>query len=180
MCVDDPTSHHECDRLLADLAAGREDAFARLYDQFGARLYRAALGLVGRRDEAEDAVQEVFLALLRSRSRLAGVRDLAAYLFASLRRAVSRRVVTRLRGHAHLEDAGGHPASEPAREDPRSEALRRALQMLSPEQREVITLKIDGELTFAQIAGVLEISANTAASRYRYALERLRELLKES
>ena len=55
--------------------------------------------------------------------------------------------------------------------------LLRALGALPVEQREVISLKIDGELTFAQIAKVLEVSPHTAASRYRYALEKLRRSL---
>ena len=45
------------------------------------------------------------------------------------------------------------------------------------EQREVIVLKVDAGLTFAELAAVLGISANTAASRYRYALEKLRTAL---
>ena len=50
---------------------------------------------------------------------------------------------------------------------------------LPAEQREVIALKIDGELSFAQIAQVMGVSINTAASRYRYALEKLRTSLRE-
>ena len=49
-----------------------------------------------------------------------------------------------------------------------------ALRGLPPEQREVLVLKIWGELTFEQIAGQLAVSPNTAASRYRYALAALR------
>jgi hypothetical protein len=48
---------------------------------------------------------------------------------------------------------------------------------LPAAQREVIALKIDGGLTFAEIAAVIGTSANTAASRYRYALEKLRAAL---
>jgi RNA polymerase sigma-70 factor (ECF subfamily) len=55
--------------------------------------------------------------------------------------------------------------------------LERAVQALPPEQQELIALKIDGALTFAEIAAVLGISPNTAASRYRYALEKLRASL---
>jgi RNA polymerase sigma-70 factor (ECF subfamily) len=51
------------------------------------------------------------------------------------------------------------------------------LSGIPDEQREVIVLHIWGELTFAQIADLLEISANTAASRYRYALAKLRETM---
>ena len=55
--------------------------------------------------------------------------------------------------------------------------LRRALAGLSEDQRQVTVLHIWGELTFAQIADVLGVSANTAAARYRYALAKLRETL---
>src|SRR3972149_1729378 len=80
----------ENDPLLFGLTAGDERAFAALYDQYGARLYRTAYGILGRREDAEDAVQEVFTALVRSRKSLARVNDLAAYLFSALRRAAAR------------------------------------------------------------------------------------------
>jgi RNA polymerase sigma-70 factor (ECF subfamily) len=162
-------------RLLAQLAAGRAAAFAELYQRFGPRLYRTALGLLGRREDAEDAVQEVFAALVRSRRRLAEVRDLAAYLFASLRRQSQRRLARRKQQPQGLPpDCAGR---EPPADDPRGEALDRALRSLPAEQLEVIAMKIEGELTFAEIGRVLSISPHTAASRYRYALERLRERL---
>lgn len=55
--------------------------------------------------------------------------------------------------------------------------LAAAVAALPAEQREVIALKIDGGLTFAEIAAVMHTSLNTAASRYRYALEKLRASL---
>src|SRR3972149_7879272 len=78
------------DPLLKGLAAGDERAFAALYDQYGVRMYRMALGILGRREDAEDVVQEVFTALVRSHKALAEVNDLAAYLFSALRRAAGR------------------------------------------------------------------------------------------
>ena len=60
-----------------------------------------------------------------------------------------------------------------------SRMLQTALAELPPEQREVITLKIWGELTFAEIGHALGIPANTAASRYRYGLTELRKLTKQ-
>jgi len=60
-----------------------------------------------------------------------------------------------------------------------SRAIQAALAELPPEQREVITLKIWGELTFAEIGEALGIPANTAASRYRYGLSELRKLTKQ-
>ena len=57
--------------------------------------------------------------------------------------------------------------------------VQNALTRLPDMYREVVTLKVWGELTFAEIADVLGIPANTAASRYRYGLEELRKLTKE-
>ena len=60
-----------------------------------------------------------------------------------------------------------------------SRMIQAALAELPPEQREVITLKIWCEMTFAQIGEALGIPANTAASRYRYGLSELRKLTKQ-
>jgi RNA polymerase sigma-70 factor (ECF subfamily) len=165
--------------LLRGLAAGDERAFAALYDRFGERLYHVARGMLRRREDAEDAVQDVFLALARTRRRLGEVRDLTAYLFAALRRAAGR-VATRRSRNPVAADVTGEAiveADNGKSDDPRSERLEKALRALPREQREVIALKIDGELTFAQIGQVMGVSINTAASRYRYALEKLRASL---
>jgi RNA polymerase sigma-70 factor (ECF subfamily) len=66
------------DPLLLGLAAGDERAFAALYDRFAPRMYRVALRILGSREDAEDVVQEVFLATVRVHERLADVRDLTA------------------------------------------------------------------------------------------------------
>jgi len=66
-------------------------------------------------------------------------------------------------------------ANDGAAIDP--ERVRAAIALLPEAQREVVALKIDGGLTFAQIARVTNVSLNTAAGRYRYALEKLRATL---
>ena len=58
--------------------------------------------------------------------------------------------------------------------EPVDDALTAAVATLPPAQREVLSLKIDGGLTFAEIAAVIGTSINTAASRYRYAIENIR------
>jgi RNA polymerase sigma-70 factor (ECF subfamily) len=173
----------DADPLIAGLIAGDERAYAALYDRFGVRLYRTAFGIVRSRQNAEDVVQDVFLGVLKSRQRLGAVRDLTAYLFTALRRAAGRSAQRRARGPVLSEAAvDAAAAAEHPRDDrrPCGERLQRALLALPPEQREVVLLKIDGELTFAQIAEVIGVSMNTAASRYRYALEKLRKLLEPS
>jgi RNA polymerase sigma-70 factor (ECF subfamily) len=168
------------DPLLLSLAAGDERAFAVLYDRFADRMYRTALRLLGRREDAEDVVQDVFLAAVRSRDRLAEARDLTAYLFAALHRAAGRCAMRRAKTpetSSTAPDEAVAPAERDASENPHWQRLQRALQSLPDEQREVITLKIDGELTFAQIGEVMGVSLSTAASRYQYALRKLRNVL---
>ena len=63
--------------------------------------------------------------------------------------------------------------------DDETQELEAALQKLPSEQREVVVMKIWGELTFEEISKQLDISQNTAASRYRYALEALRKHLRK-
>src|SRR5262245_45847250 len=167
------------DPLLEGLAAGREGAFAVLYDRFADRLFRVARMLSGSAHDAEDAVQEVFVGLMRARKTLGQIENLQAYLFAALRRAVARFAEAR----KEAAFVKFHEAGEPAAPTPleilseQTVRLERALMSLPNEQRELIALKIDGGLTFAEIAHLLGISANTAASRYRYALEKLRASL---
>jgi RNA polymerase sigma-70 factor (ECF subfamily) len=169
------------DPLLEGLVAGREDAFAALYDRLGPALFRAALRLLGSRPDAEDAVQEVFVGLVRARRSLAGVTDLRAYLFAALRH-VAARIASRRPAERPLppeELVGETPSRSQGPAAETADRLDRALRALPPEQRELLALKVDGGLTFAEVAAVLGISANTAASRYRYALEKLRAALQE-
>ena len=167
------------DPLLDGLAAGREDAYAALYDRLAGSMFRVATMLTGSPADAEDAVQDVFVGLVRARQSLANIDNLRAYVFAALRRAAVRLVIQRKAEPAiRLYDApdiaapetGGVAIEQAVR-------LERALDNLPAEQREIITLKVDGGLTFAEIADVLGISPNTAASRHRYALEKLRTAL---
>lgn len=129
--------------------------------------------------DAEDAVQDVFVSLVRGRHRIAAVEDLTAYLLSSLRHAIGRRMTQRAaerRGLETLARLSRDDASEPTAWP--DDELERALADLPDEQREVIAMKTDAGLTFAQIAAILNCSPNTAASRYRYALEKLRRQLR--
>lgn len=102
-------------------------------------------------------------------------------LFASIRRAatdLARRDTRRVRREQAWERDGESGWFEPAPGGgERSAEIERALRRLPADQREVLVLKIWGELTFDEIARQLEIPLNTAASRYRYALAALRQEL---
>jgi RNA polymerase sigma-70 factor, ECF subfamily len=169
------------DQLGRRLAEGNEQAFTLLYDRYGPRLYRTACALLDSRHDAEDAVQAVFLGLVAHRHALAKVENWWAYLLVSLRHEAARLGSQRRRrpNPRPVETLDQLAAS--VNEDTAEEAdrLEQSLARLPTEQRQVIRLKTESELTFAQIAEVLGISPNTAASRYRYALEKLRHELRE-
>lgn len=156
------------------------DAFALLYDRLAGRLYGAARALGCTGPEAEDIVHDLFVRLVQSGAAFGEVADPEAYAFTSLRHAVYRR-----RQRSSLERHSlariGHERTEgtPSGGDPGidGDRLRAALEALPEAQREVVTLKIDGGLTFAQIARVTNVSLNTAAGRWRYALDKLRAAL---
>lgn len=165
------------DGLLTGLAAGDAAAYQQAYDRYGSALFRTAVRMLRSQQDAEDAVQEVFAAMARSRERLGQVVNLRAYLFTALRHA-AERIHRRQQRHAAtgLEDA---PLSMdcPLEDGERTEALWKLVRSLPMEQRNVLSLKIQGGLTFREIGDVCGISPNTAASRYRYALEKLKQML---
>ncbi len=144
------------------------------YSRYGPALLLFAASLAGERSRAQDVVHQVFLKLLESGS-LREALDAKAYLFTCVRNAVLNDRKARQRDVALDPECAWF---EPPHRDFAAELnLRRALWGLPEDQREVTILHIWGELTFAQVAEVLSISANTAASRYRYALARLREAM---
>lgn len=165
------------DPLLPGLAAGHDAAFAALYARDGAALFRVAVALLGSPADAEDAVQEVFVGLAQARGTLSAVGNLRAYLFTALRHAAAKAAARRRADRrAPLPDTLAAPEPRGLAAGPAAE-LERALAALPADRREVLALKIDAGLTFREIAGVLGVSPNTAASRYRYALAELRAAL---
>ncbi len=165
--------------LSEALAAGDPEAFAAVYDRFAARLFAVATTMTGSATEAEDIVHDLFVDLATHRQRFARVTDLDAYLFTVLRHAVSRQWRRRSIHRKAVERMQRDHSRKATYTDqsPPDEALAAALAALPASQREVLSLKIDGGLTFAEIAGVTNTRPNTAASRYRYALAQLRRLL---
>ena len=157
---------------LRALARGDVNALGQLYDAHAERVYHLLLARGLDPPTAEDVVQEVFLSLLDRGSAVAKIENVAAYLLAVARNIAARRLRHGQARTPVLPETGQEGADDPVAEV----AAREALRQLPPEQAEVVALKVWHELTFAEIGEALEIPPNTAASRYRYALEKLREL----
>jgi len=143
-----------------------------LYRQHGAALLLFAMAITGERGRAQDAVHQVFLKLIEN-GYLGRVQDKKAYLFACIRNAVLNE--RKLQGRHEPLETDSAWFSPPAKDITGEQNLRRALAALPDDQREIVVLHMWGDLTFSQIADLLNISSNTAASRYRYALGKLRD-----
>lgn len=164
--------------IFGRIAAGEKPALGELYDLVATSLHGYARSLLRVEPDADEALQEVFLGLARNSQNLASVVNPLAYLFRSVRHAALALKATRHRRGEAL-DAIAEPILEAL--DPGAllgelDEVDSLLGNLPEEQREVLVLKVYGELTFREIAETLEISQNTAASRYRYAVDKLRAL----
>lgn len=127
--------------------------------------------------DAEDVVQDAFVKFWK-RNQSINNRPLLYATVRSTALDLIRRDSRRARREANVF-AESEQATEPQFEfdDESQRALGSAMDRLPPDQREVLVMKIWNELTFAEIANILGISQNTAASRYRYALAGLRKTL---
>ena len=161
----------------------RETEIERLYDGHAQPLFAVLLNLT--RDEADtrDLLQDIFVKLAREPELLAGVRDERAFLIRLAHNAaidLMRRRGTRDKTKENFAAETVWPfapANDPDEKFFREE-LANALAGLPEEQRAVVHLKLWEELTFEEIAAALDISSNTAASRYRYGLDKLRDRLR--
>ena len=157
------------------------EEIGRLYDAHATKLFAFVLNLTRSEADTKDTLQQVFCHLARQPELLRGLRNPGAFLAKMAYRQVidqHRRREVRVR---HAAEAGRVEIFAPTA-DPDETAFRRAMTdamaTLPEEQRAVLHLKLWEDLTFEQIAELLDLPANTAASRYRYGLDKLRTLLR--
>lgn len=153
----------------------------RLYDDHAQALFGFILNLTRNEAETRDILQDIFCQLAAKPNLLDEMRDARAYLIqmawrriidAGRKRQVRERFAETAREH--------HPfaAAEDPDENAFREALAAALAELPSEQSAVVHLKLWEQMTFEQIATTLDTPPNTAASRYRYGIDKLRTLLR--
>lgn len=155
----------------------------RLYDDHAQALFAFLLNFTRHEADTHDLLQALFVKLASQPGLLASVRDERAFLLHLAHNAaidLIRRRGTRERNYEQL--AAEKPAVFDSTADQDEQAFRQslaeALGELPPDQRAVVHLKLWEELTFEEIADALGLSPNTAASRYRYGLDKLRQRLR--
>jgi len=162
--------------------ADRSDGWSVWLNEHGAALILLARQWVPSRADAEDVVQDAFVRFWRSKARTDDpILDPTAYLYGCVKHAALDRQRGRAR-QQRREFATARPEAEPLFMAPIEQAERRALieealLRLPQDQAEVLVMKTWGGLSFPQIAAAVGVSVHTAASRYRYALSKLRQQL---
>jgi RNA polymerase sigma-70 factor, ECF subfamily len=169
--------------LLWKFKRGSADALQRVYEKYKNDLLKLAVSLVGDVHAAEDAVQDVFVSFALSGRKISLAGDLKKYLVT----CVANRVRNRRRDGQRHEAIGLDGADAILSDFKRPEqwailneelqSLSNAMTQVPYEQREVVMLYMEGDLTFRQIATIQNTSINTVQGRYRYGITKLRSLL---
>ena len=170
----------EDQRLIWQLKSGRQEALVRIFEKYRRYLLKIAHGLVTDASQAEDVVQDVFVSLVGATSSLRVDGNLRGYLV----RCLVNRVADLKRGRRpdprSASDVASADRDGPERwvlQDEEMVRVNDALARLPDDQRAVITLHVRCGLRFREIARLQGVSINTAQSRYRYGLAKLRHLL---
>ncbi|MBN1360082.1 MAG: sigma-70 family RNA polymerase sigma factor [Sedimentisphaerales bacterium] len=168
--------------LILRFKRGSTDALCRIYEKYEAAMLTVAAGLLNDLGAAEDVVHDVFVALVETPQRLRLAGSLRSYLATCVANRARDRLRTQTRQRRcsktveNAEEDEATPLGAMVR-DEQWRCLAEALAQLPYEQREVIMLRLHGDLTFHAIAGSTGVSINTVQSRYRYGIDKLRLLL---
>ncbi len=168
------------DRLLVlRCKRGSKAALERIYQKYRADLLILAAALLNEHTAAEDVVHDVFVVFVRDIDKFRLTGSLKGYLLTCVaNRARNQRKKTQRRA-AGLARPGGVTKDRETPTDSlvcneQFEQLRSAMARLPYEQREVLMLRTQSDLTFCSLADQLGISVSTAKSRYRYGLDKLK------
>lgn len=181
------------DEQLVELSvSGDADAFGEIVRRWERKIFALCFGMLGREDDARDAVQEAFIAAYRNLKNFRGEAKVSSWLH---RIAVNQCLTIKRRAKTRSEDfLGDDELSEdrtfvapahlsPSRTTEKTERLtlvRQAVQALPTELKEVVVMKEFQEMTFQEISETLELPLSTVKSRLYTALKQLRMRLERT
>ncbi|HYN86347.1 MAG TPA: sigma-70 family RNA polymerase sigma factor [Pyrinomonadaceae bacterium] len=175
------------EQVVERAMAGEQEAFGEIVRRWERKIFALAFGMLGSAEEARDATQETFISAYRNLGNFRGEARVSSWLHRiAVNQCITRQRRARVRGEASIDEARetwgeGFLASR-AEESPhaaaesveRVAAVRRAVNSLPPELRQVVVMKEFEDLTFQEIADALEVPLSTVKSRLYTALRQLR------
>jgi RNA polymerase sigma-70 factor (ECF subfamily) len=173
------------DEVIVERALGGDaEAFGELVRRWERRIFALAYGMLGREEDARDATQETFLAAFRNLRGFRGEAKVSSWLHRiAVNQCLTRQRRAKVRSEAALaeEEDGAAQVAAPLEQSPvrvvegrqRTAAVRRALNGLPVELRQIVVMKEFEELTFREIAEVLDLPLSTVKSRLYTGLKQL-------
>ena len=184
--------HLNTDELIVERAlTGDAEAFGEIVRRWERRIFALTYGMLGREEDARDATQETFLAAFRNLRGFRGEAKVSSWLHRiAVNQCITRQRRTKVRGESALDEEQERQASRfttplsfsPARvAEGRQQtmAVRRAINSLPIELRQVVVMKEFEELTFREIADTLDLPLSTVKSRLYTALKQLQMRLQK-
>jgi RNA polymerase sigma-70 factor (ECF subfamily) len=180
------------EQIVERALAGEAEAFGEIVRRWERRIFALAYGMLDSSEDARDATQETFLSAFRNLRGFRGEAKVSSWLHRiAVNQCITRQRRAKVRKESALEDeaqAGAAAAAytAPATASParaaenrqRTELVRRAVQALPAELRQVVVMKEFEELTFQEIAEALDLPLSTVKSRLYTALRQLQLRLK--
>lgn len=167
----------EIKEMMAMFAQNPQKGFEQIYKCFSGPVFRYLMNSFAMsREEAEDILQTVFMPWVKEPAKFFKVENPAGYLFTSARNAAlkfkkdKKPVQTETACSSSLDNRIDHKIETEI-------IIKRALEKLPDDQKETVVLKIWINMTFEEIAELQQCSLQTVASRYRYAVAKLKELI---
>ncbi len=180
------------DEIIVERAlTGDAEAFGEIVRRWERRIFALTYGMLGREEDARDATQETFLAAFRNLRGFRGEAKVSSWLHRiAVNQCISRQRRSRVRSESPLEDEEESNAASFATSlsyspshvvEGRQEtvAVRRAINSLPVELRQVVVMKEFEELTFREIAEALDLPLSTVKSRLYTALKQLQMRLQK-
>ena len=179
--------------LVRKAAAGDSDAFEQLVLSYEKPIYNLCLRMCGNAEDAMDLTQETFLKAWRSLGSFRADAAFSTWLYRLcsnlcidyLRRDQKRKVLPLHVGDSDgvqrpldVPDPAAGPEERPSTQEDRQQVAD-ALQSLEPEYREALTLRVLHDLSYADIAAVLQVREGTVKSRIARAREKMREAMQK-
>lgn len=166
--------------IINSIAKGDEKALRELIMRMQARLYTYCFSLVGDEEDAEELTSEVFFQVWKSAKNFRGQSKASTWLFGIARNLCMNHLRKKRIKFLEIKewDAVYDPEEEELNYDP--ELLKKAMEKLSPLHREVLYLAYYEDMSYNEIAKLLDIPENTVKTRVFNAKKKLRELIQDA
>jgi RNA polymerase sigma-70 factor (ECF subfamily) len=183
-------------QFVSRLLVRDEGAFNELVAAYGRRIFALVYRMLGRRDEAEDLAQEVFIHVFKSIDQFRGESKLSTWIYRIAINLCKNRMRYLSRRHDRAQDhldsvveqrnfgaARGISVGESVRPDEQVEAMqleaaiREAIALVDPDFRDVMVLRDVEDLSYEEIVNITGLPTGTVKSRIHRGRAQLRELL---